>query len=196
MARTHVVLDEEVIDAINKRVGQRGRSRFIEAAGPRELERDIGRYRGRIFWECWPQSSRRRAQPARRQGHRAGARSGSGCCGSTGRHPMPPIERAEEVPLLVALFELLVEHADAERFMQAAVAADAVESDASWQQPGREVSVANRTDTEGGSAGDLEVPVRCVRPGAAAVVNPDPRGPVGHRAEWLGDALQGAASVR
>ncbi|CAN5340181.1 hypothetical protein BH20ACT5_BH20ACT5_05450 [soil metagenome] len=39
MARTHVILDDEVIDAIDKLVGQRGRSRFLEAAAREKLDR-------------------------------------------------------------------------------------------------------------------------------------------------------------
>jgi hypothetical protein len=39
MARTHVVLSEEVMAAIDKRVGERGRSRFLEDAAREKLER-------------------------------------------------------------------------------------------------------------------------------------------------------------
>ena len=39
MARTHVVLSDEVIDAIDERVGERGRSRFLEEAAREKLER-------------------------------------------------------------------------------------------------------------------------------------------------------------
>jgi len=39
VARTHVVLSEEVIGAIDKRVGERGRSRFLEEAAREKLER-------------------------------------------------------------------------------------------------------------------------------------------------------------
>lgn len=39
MARTHVILDDEVIEAIDKLVGQRGRSRFLEQAAREKLER-------------------------------------------------------------------------------------------------------------------------------------------------------------
>lgn len=39
MARTHVILDDEVMEAIDKVVGQRGRSRFLEEAAREKLER-------------------------------------------------------------------------------------------------------------------------------------------------------------
>jgi metal-responsive CopG/Arc/MetJ family transcriptional regulator len=39
MARTHVILDDEVIEAIDELVGQRGRSRFLEEAAREKLER-------------------------------------------------------------------------------------------------------------------------------------------------------------
>jgi hypothetical protein len=39
MARTHVVLDDEVIEAIDSLVGHRGRSRFLEEAAREKLER-------------------------------------------------------------------------------------------------------------------------------------------------------------
>lgn len=39
MARTHVILDDEVLEAIDKVVGQRGRSRFLEEAAREKLER-------------------------------------------------------------------------------------------------------------------------------------------------------------
>lgn len=39
MARTHVILSDEVISAIDKRVGERGRSRFLEGAAREKLER-------------------------------------------------------------------------------------------------------------------------------------------------------------
>ena len=39
MARTHVILGDEVIEAIDKVVGQRGRSRFLEEAAREKLER-------------------------------------------------------------------------------------------------------------------------------------------------------------
>jgi hypothetical protein len=39
MARTHVVLDDEVLKAIDDKVGQRGRSRFLEEAAREKLER-------------------------------------------------------------------------------------------------------------------------------------------------------------
>ncbi len=39
MARTHVVLSDEVITAIDTRVGERGRSRFLEDAAREKLER-------------------------------------------------------------------------------------------------------------------------------------------------------------
>lgn len=39
MARTHVILDDDVIEAIDKVVGQRGRSRFLEEAAREKLER-------------------------------------------------------------------------------------------------------------------------------------------------------------
>ena len=39
MARTHVVLDDAVLEAIDELVGNRGRSRFLEAAAREKLER-------------------------------------------------------------------------------------------------------------------------------------------------------------
>lgn len=39
MARTHVILDDDVIAAIDEMVGQRGRSRFLEAAAREKLDR-------------------------------------------------------------------------------------------------------------------------------------------------------------
>lgn len=39
MARTHVILSDEVIEAIDEKVGQRGRSRFLEEAAREKLER-------------------------------------------------------------------------------------------------------------------------------------------------------------
>jgi metal-responsive CopG/Arc/MetJ family transcriptional regulator len=39
MARTHVILSDEVIGAIDERVGERGRSRFLEQAAREKLER-------------------------------------------------------------------------------------------------------------------------------------------------------------
>ncbi len=39
MARTHVILDDEVMEAIDKVVGQRGRSRFLEEAAREKLDR-------------------------------------------------------------------------------------------------------------------------------------------------------------
>jgi hypothetical protein len=39
MARTHVILGDDVIEAIDKVVGQRGRSRFLEEAAREKLDR-------------------------------------------------------------------------------------------------------------------------------------------------------------
>lgn len=39
MARTHVILSDEVIATIDERVGERGRSRFLEEAAREKLER-------------------------------------------------------------------------------------------------------------------------------------------------------------
>lgn len=39
MGRTHVILDDEVLKAIDGTVGQRGRSRFLEEAAKEKLER-------------------------------------------------------------------------------------------------------------------------------------------------------------
>lgn len=39
MARTHVVMSDELIDAIDKEVGERGRSRFLEEAARERLRR-------------------------------------------------------------------------------------------------------------------------------------------------------------
>jgi metal-responsive CopG/Arc/MetJ family transcriptional regulator len=40
VARTHVILDDEVLAAIDHRVGQRGRSRFLEQAAREKLDRE------------------------------------------------------------------------------------------------------------------------------------------------------------
>ena len=39
MARTHVILDDEVLKEIDEQVGQRGRSRFLEDAAREKLAR-------------------------------------------------------------------------------------------------------------------------------------------------------------
>jgi metal-responsive CopG/Arc/MetJ family transcriptional regulator len=39
MARTHVVLDDQVLDAIDSVAGERGRSRFLEDAAREKLDR-------------------------------------------------------------------------------------------------------------------------------------------------------------
>jgi hypothetical protein len=39
MARTHVIMSDEVLKAIDEIVGKRGRSRFIEEAATEKLER-------------------------------------------------------------------------------------------------------------------------------------------------------------
>jgi hypothetical protein len=39
VAHTHVILSDKVIAAIDERVGERGRSRFLEEAARRKLER-------------------------------------------------------------------------------------------------------------------------------------------------------------
>lgn len=39
MARTHVILSDDVVAAIDKRVGARGRSRFLEEAAREKLAR-------------------------------------------------------------------------------------------------------------------------------------------------------------
>jgi hypothetical protein len=39
MARTHVVMSDEVLEAIDRRVGARGRSRFLEEAAREKLDR-------------------------------------------------------------------------------------------------------------------------------------------------------------
>ncbi len=39
MARTHVILTDEVVAAIDEHVGERGRSRFLEEAAREKLER-------------------------------------------------------------------------------------------------------------------------------------------------------------
>jgi hypothetical protein len=39
VARTHVILSDDVIAAIDKRFGERGRSRFLEEAAREKLER-------------------------------------------------------------------------------------------------------------------------------------------------------------
>ncbi len=39
MARTHVILSVELLERLNERVGERGRSRFLEEAAREKLER-------------------------------------------------------------------------------------------------------------------------------------------------------------
>jgi hypothetical protein len=39
MARTHVILSDDVLAAIDRRVGARGRSRFLEEAAREKLDR-------------------------------------------------------------------------------------------------------------------------------------------------------------
>jgi hypothetical protein len=39
MARTHVILSDDVIAAMDKRFGERGRSRFLEEAAREKLDR-------------------------------------------------------------------------------------------------------------------------------------------------------------
>lgn len=39
MARTHVILSDQVVAAIDEHVGERGRSRFLEEAAREKLER-------------------------------------------------------------------------------------------------------------------------------------------------------------
>jgi metal-responsive CopG/Arc/MetJ family transcriptional regulator len=39
VARTHVIMSDEVLNAIDKVVGKRGRSRFLEEAAEEKLER-------------------------------------------------------------------------------------------------------------------------------------------------------------
>ena len=39
MARTHVVMADEVLEAIDEKVGERGRSRFLEEAAREKLNR-------------------------------------------------------------------------------------------------------------------------------------------------------------
>jgi hypothetical protein len=39
MARTHVVISDELLDAIDQVVGERGRSRFLEEAAREKLDR-------------------------------------------------------------------------------------------------------------------------------------------------------------
>lgn len=40
MPRTHVILSEQVLQAIDEQVGKRGRSRFLEQAAREKLDRD------------------------------------------------------------------------------------------------------------------------------------------------------------
>jgi metal-responsive CopG/Arc/MetJ family transcriptional regulator len=40
VARTHVILSDEVLEAIDGLVGKRGRSRFLEQAAREKLDRD------------------------------------------------------------------------------------------------------------------------------------------------------------
>jgi len=76
VARTHVVMSDEVLEAIDEVAGKRGRSRFLEAAAKASLERveleraihdsfGIARGRGYEHWrdrkatEEWVRSVRR-----------------------------------------------------------------------------------------------------------------------------------------
>jgi hypothetical protein len=81
MARTHVVLSDEVLRAVDEVAGRRGRSRFLEEAAREKLEQlaladsiaaSAGIARGRPYahWEdrdaaaSWVQKTRRTEPPA------------------------------------------------------------------------------------------------------------------------------------
>jgi metal-responsive CopG/Arc/MetJ family transcriptional regulator len=81
MARTHVVLSDEVLRAVDEVAGRRGRSRFLEEAAREKLEQlaladsiaaSAGIARGRAYahWEdrpaaaSWVQKTRRTEPPA------------------------------------------------------------------------------------------------------------------------------------
>ena len=81
MARTHVVMSDEMLDAIDEVAGKRGRSRFLEEAAAEKLERlaleeairgSAGIARGKAYahWRdraaasAWVRSARR-AEPDR-----------------------------------------------------------------------------------------------------------------------------------
>lgn len=81
MARTHVVMSDDVLEAIDEVVGKRGRSRFLEQAAAEKLERlalaesleaTAGIARGRAYrhWQdrptasAWVRKSRRTESPA------------------------------------------------------------------------------------------------------------------------------------
>lgn len=60
MARTHVILDDDVVEAIDSLVGQRGRSRFLtEAARDKlariELERTLATTAGILTGKDYPE---------------------------------------------------------------------------------------------------------------------------------------------
>ncbi|HEY7690976.1 MAG TPA: hypothetical protein VH816_01405 [Gaiellaceae bacterium] len=76
MARTHVVMSDEVLEAIDEVAGKRGRSRFLEEAATEKLERlaleeairrtaGIARGRGYSHWRdrdrraAWVRETRR-----------------------------------------------------------------------------------------------------------------------------------------
>ncbi len=81
MARTHVFMSDEVLEAIDEVVGKRGRSRFLEEAAKEKLERlallesieasagiargsSYGHWRDRRSTASWVRRTRRTERPA------------------------------------------------------------------------------------------------------------------------------------
>lgn len=81
MARTHVVMSDEVLEAIDEVAGQRGRSHFLEEAAREKLERmaleeslaatagiardsDYPHWRDRRAAAAWVRKTRRTESPA------------------------------------------------------------------------------------------------------------------------------------
>jgi metal-responsive CopG/Arc/MetJ family transcriptional regulator len=80
MARTHVIMSDEVLAAIDEIVGKRGRSRFLEQAASEKLERlaleeaigataGVARGTGYVHWRdrdataAWVRKTRRTESP-------------------------------------------------------------------------------------------------------------------------------------
>lgn len=80
MARTHVIMSDEVLAAIDEIVGKRGRSRFLEQAASEKLERlaleeaigataGVARGKGYLHWRdrdataAWVRKTRRTESP-------------------------------------------------------------------------------------------------------------------------------------
>lgn len=81
MARTHVVMDDDLLEEIDRVAGERGRSRFLEEAAREKLKRTalegaldetFGLIRGKKGYEHWSDERAARAWVGeRRKGRRS-----------------------------------------------------------------------------------------------------------------------------